>query len=132
MRRIEETVPLFLILDLSQVHQVLEVTKQMTTHVDDDQCVDASNVFVLSGMNDIDWNVQFKSKMLRTFQDNVYHRGAINAQIQNRIAEMTNGLCCTDECHIACGSKMKIANVLVSTSHGSFWSQVYQPPNGLP
>ena len=94
---------------------VLEVTKQMTTHIDDDQCVDASNVFVLSGMNDIDWNVQFKSKMLRTFQDNVYHRGAINANIKNRIAEMTNGLCCTDECHIACGSQMKLANVLAST-----------------
>ena len=94
---------------------VLEVTKQMTTHIDDDQCIDASNVFILSGMNDIDWNVQFKSKMLRSFQDNVYHRGAINARIQNRIAEMTNGLCCTDECQIACGSKMKIANVLAST-----------------
>uniref|UniRef100_A0A6C0I4M2 Uncharacterized protein n=1 Tax=viral metagenome TaxID=1070528 RepID=A0A6C0I4M2_9ZZZZ len=94
---------------------VLEVTKQMTTHIDDDQCIDASNVFILSGMNDIDWNVQFKSKMLRTFQDNVYHRGAINAPIQNRIAEMTNGLCCTDECQIACGSKMKVANVLAST-----------------
>ena len=94
---------------------VLEVTKQMTTHIDDNQCVDASNVFVLSGMNDIDWNVQFKSKMLRTFQDNVYHRGAINSHIQNRIAEMTNGLCCTDECQIACGSQMKVAHVLAST-----------------
>ena len=94
---------------------VLEVTKQMTTHIDDDQCIDASNVFILSGMNDIDWNVQFKSKMLRTFQDNVYHRGAINSHIQNRIAEMTNGLCCTDECQIACGSQMKVAHVLAST-----------------
>ena len=93
---------------------VLEVTKQMATHPDDNYCIDAENVYMVSGMSDNDWQHQFRDKMLPSFQNNVYHRGSIS-KIEDKINQIKNGMVITDECHIASGKQMSISKMLTRT-----------------
>ena len=93
---------------------VLEVTKQMATHPDDNYCIDAENVYMISGMSDNDWQSQFKDKMLPSFQTNVYHRGCIT-KIEDKITQIKNGMVITDECHVASGKQMLISKMLTRT-----------------
>ena len=91
----------------------VEITKTLTTHPDDDFCVEINNIHITSGMNDTDWRDQFQSKMLPSFRENIHHRSILSKQIDN-ISTIRNGLLAIDECHIASEKNMTISNVLTA------------------
>jgi hypothetical protein len=93
---------------------VLEMTKQLTTHNDDELCVMTNDIYTISGMNDVDWVNQFREKMLPSFQANIHHRGTLNKNAKD-INDIRNGVIICDECHIASGKNMTVSKVLQST-----------------
>ena len=90
---------------------VLEVLKLLTIHPDDERCVDAKNIHIISGMNDTEWTKQFRAKMLPSFKDNIHHRSTL-AKHADDLASITNGILITDECHMASGKNMTVSKVL--------------------
>ena len=93
---------------------MLEVCRQLTTHIDDEMCVPVDNAYVLSGMSDVQWKNDMQRSMIPSFKDNIRHRGEIS-KIQSRISVLKNGFIANDECHIASGCKMKMATMFQST-----------------
>jgi hypothetical protein len=89
----------------------LEILRQIALHIDDDKCVKASNIHIISGMDDTDWRDQFQSKMLPSFREHVRHRSALTKS-KDKIADIRNGLIVTDECHIASDKNMTVSNVI--------------------
>ena len=90
---------------------VLEFLKYLTTHNDDEKCVLTKDIHIMSGMNDTDWQHQFKKKMLPSFRENIHHRGVLNKKIED-IAAIKNGILITDECHIASEKSMTVSKVM--------------------
>jgi hypothetical protein len=90
---------------------VSEVTIQVATHIDDELCVPAENIWVISGMNDTDWRDQFSKNSLDSFKQNIHHRGVLLKHTQD-IANIENGLIITDECHIASGKNMTVSKLI--------------------
>jgi len=91
-----------------------EIAYQLATHIDDEHCVPAENIHIISGMNDTDWNKQFKKNLLPSFKENIYHRGVLMKQ-KDKISDIRNGLITIDECHIASGKNMTVSHLLVGT-----------------
>ena len=90
---------------------VLEVLKLLTIHPDDESCVDAKNIHIISGMDDTEWTKQFRAKMLPSFKDNIHHRSTL-AKHKDDLASITNGILITDECHVASEKNMTVSKVL--------------------
>jgi hypothetical protein len=90
---------------------VLEVLKLLTIHPDDERCVDAKNIHIISGMDDTEWTKQFRAKMLPSFRDNIHHRSTLNRH-KDDLASITNGILITDECHVASEKNMTVSKVL--------------------
>ena len=93
---------------------MLEVCRQLTTHIDDEMCVPVENAYVLSGMSDVQWKNDMQRSMIPSFKDNIRHRGEIS-KIQGRISVLKNGFIANDECHLASGCKMQMATMFQST-----------------
>lgn len=90
---------------------VLEVLKLLTVHPDDESCVDAKNIHIISGMDDTEWTKQFRAKMLPSFRENIHHRSTLNRH-KDDLASITNGILITDECHVASEKNMTVSKVL--------------------
>lgn len=90
---------------------VLEVLKLLTVHPDDESCVDAKNIHIISGMDDTEWTKQFRAKMLPSFRENIHHRSTLNRH-KDDLASITNGILITDECHVASAKNMTVSKVL--------------------
>jgi hypothetical protein len=93
---------------------MLEVCRQLTTHIDDNMCVPVETAYVLSGMSDIQWKNDMQRSMMPSFKDNIRHRGEIS-KIQGPISVLKNGFIANDECHLASGSTMQMATMFQST-----------------
>ena len=74
----------------------------MCTHPDDNKVIDKNNVILLTGLSDTEWKEQTRLSMVRSFQDNVFHRGNFK---DTRLIELLkygkNMLLIIDESHIA-------------------------------
>ena len=92
----------------------LYVAYLMCIHPDENAIIPDNNVYILTGMCDIDWEKQTKNNMLPKFEKNVYHSG----QLKNITDIRKNSLIIIDECHIASeyfhrlGTKLKELNLL--------------------
>ena len=76
--------------------------------------IKASNIFIFTGMNDVDWKNQIKDDMLPKFKENVYHLGDLK-KLQRAIQNIPAGEKCLimwDECHIAAGKGQKMSRML--------------------
>ena len=93
---------------------LLEIFKQIATHIDDELCVDSKNIYTISGMNDTDWADQLREKMIDSFKPNIYHRGVLKKR-GDEISKIRNGLIASDECHIASGKNMTVSKVIKSS-----------------
>lgn len=91
-----------------------EVIRIMTTHPSDDVCMRTDNICIITGMNDTAWKIQFESKLLPAFRQNIYHRGVLKKQIP-KISSIRNGMIISDECHIASEKSMTISSMLSSS-----------------
>jgi len=91
---------------------VLEILYRLSTHPDSTQCVKTSNIHIISGMNDTEWQKQFKKNMLPSLATNVDHRSVVLKK-KDEIASIRNGIIVTDECHIASGMNQTVSHMLV-------------------
>ena len=80
----------------------LHVAYTLCTFIDYKKIIIYIIVFILSGMNDNDWKIQTKDRMLDCWKDNVYHRGNLK-KFFKKISkkDLTDCLIIIDECHIA-------------------------------
>ena len=89
----------------------LAVMRQMAQHAADDIAVAVADMFLCTGMSDIDWETQFSKNVLPTFRENICHRGNLKKQVP-KLAAMKNGLIITDESHVAAGKEMTVSQTL--------------------
>jgi len=88
-----------------------EIFYRLATSPDDELCVNASNMHIISGMNDTDWRDQVQQNMLTSFQTNIYHRGELGKKTRE-IEEIRNGIIACDECHVASGGGMTVSQLM--------------------
>ena len=77
-----------------------------------EEMIDPNNVFVLCGLNDIDWERQTKERLIEKWRPNVLHRPRIRSELVDRIGNKTNILLIIDESHIACEADHTISTIL--------------------
>jgi hypothetical protein len=89
----------------------LQTAFNMCTHTDA-FIIDSENVFIITGMSDIDWQAQTKENTLTSFEDRVFHRGKF-PQLK-RILEngISNALIIIDECHIGAEKEHSMSRML--------------------
>jgi hypothetical protein len=85
-----------------------EVMYQMGTDIDDDNCILTSQMVICSGMSDTQWKQQFEKSILRSFQNNIFHRGNLPKE-KDKLKSAR--LIVDDECHIASGKDMVVARI---------------------
>jgi len=56
---------------------MIELTKQMTTHLDDEFVVDPANVRILTGMSNEKWEKDMKEKAPECFKKKIFHHGQL-------------------------------------------------------
>jgi len=73
---------------------MIEVTKLMTTHSDDDFITNVNNVRILTGMSNASWERDMKEKAPSCFKDKIFHHG----QLQKAdLTNLSNALIIIDE-----------------------------------
>lgn len=76
--------------------------------------INYNNVVILTGMNDVDWQVQTKAAMISSFATHVYHRGQFNRVREIlQTATIRDVLIIIDECHIGANQKHTLSTMLV-------------------
>ncbi len=83
------------------------------THPDNEKLFFPEDVFIITGMSDIDWEKQTRDDMLNCIKDNVYHLGKIkdfNRMINTK--RNTKVLIIIDECQIATSTNQQIDNII--------------------
>jgi hypothetical protein len=90
----------------------LRTAYNMCTLIDDDKIIDYENVFIITGMSDIDWQEQTEENTLTSFKEQVFHRGRF-PQLK-RILEngISNTLLIIDECHIGAEKEHSMSKML--------------------
>lgn len=79
---------------------MIETTKQMATHNDDNFIVKLDNIYFLTGMSNVGWQNELIGKVPECFKDKIFHHRQLGkAELKN----MSNSLIIIDE--IDCGSK---------------------------
>jgi len=85
----------------------------ITTHLDDERCVEIKDIHLMSGMSDNQWRDQTRSKMLPKFRDRIYHRGELKKR-QTDLSDLKNAVVINDEVHVASGKAMTISKSLIA------------------
>jgi superfamily II DNA or RNA helicase len=91
----------------------LEIAYCMCTHPNDDLIIPDENVYIITGMCDVDWAEQTKDNMLQSFEKNVYHSGQIH-KLKQLIKDnkVNDSLIIIDECHIAAEKEHRMGKML--------------------
>jgi hypothetical protein len=86
-----------------------------STNENDKQIFLPQNIFIISGMNDKDWEKQTKGDMIDLFKDNIFHLGQLH-NFENKIIDKKDNriLIIIDECQIATSENQKIDKILNS------------------
>lgn len=76
-----------------------------------DRVVEPSHIFIITGMNDLEWNSQTRSRLPLECTRNIFHRGTIHKLVEQweRDGVPSNSLVIFDECHIASVATHKFA-----------------------
>ena len=82
------------------------------THLDNEKMYFPEDIFIITGMSDIDWERQTKNDMLNCIKDNVFHLGKIK-QFNSIINTKRNIkiLIIIDECQIATSKDQQIDKI---------------------
>jgi hypothetical protein len=81
----------------------------MTTTIDDDLIIRPENVYIISGMNEVEWREQTKNSFPDAFV-NVYTRSQFNKI--TTLNSLENALIIIDECHIAAEEQQQLSRTL--------------------
>lgn len=95
----------------------LETAYLACVHPNNASIIDPSNVFIITGMSDTDWQKQTKTDMLEPFRNRVYHRGRLNTThradgFNTNLANAHNAILIFDECHIGAEKDHQISSML--------------------
>jgi hypothetical protein len=89
---------------------MLWISYLMTTMDDDDFVINPKNVYIISGMNDIDWQKQTKDSFPVALNEHVYTRSDFNKI--HTLNSLENALIIIDECHIAAEERQQLSKKL--------------------
>ena len=93
---------------------MLYVAYLMATLINDDEMIHYDKVFVVSGMNDTDWQEQTSSSFPEIMRKNVLTRSMFHKKFKNieDLKKLENALIIIDECHIAAEHGQQLPSVL--------------------
>jgi hypothetical protein len=89
---------------------MLYIAYLMATFNDDDFMIDPENIFIISGMNDIDWYNQTKENLPDSLNQKVYTRSKFSSL--ESLDSLRNALIIIDECHIAAEARNQMCKTL--------------------
>jgi hypothetical protein len=89
---------------------MLQIAFLMTTTLVEDMRVNPENVYIISGMNDIDWQKQTKASFPSALNEHVYTRSEFNKI--NTLNSLENSIIIIDECHIAAEERQQLSKKL--------------------
>ena len=89
---------------------MLEVAYSMATSNNDKLFINPENVYIISGMNDLDWQVQTKKSLPNALNEKVLTRSDFN-KLTN-LNSLENALIIIDECHIAAEERQQMSRKL--------------------
>lgn len=65
---------------------MIELAKNFCTHEDDEFMIHRDQIYIITGMSNLDWEKELKNKIPKCFQDSVYHHGKIHNLKHNNIS----------------------------------------------
>ena len=89
---------------------MLEVAYSMATSNNDSILVKPENIYIISGMNDIDWQKQTKENFPDALNEKVFTRSEFNNI--HTLDSLENALIIIDECHIAAEARQQMSKKL--------------------
>jgi len=89
---------------------MLWISYLMTTTLADEMTINPKNVYIISGMNDIDWQKQTKASFPVALNEHVYTRSDFNKILT--LNSLENALIIIDECHIAVEERQQLSKKL--------------------
>ena len=89
---------------------MLAVAYAMTTSNNDSLFINSQNVYIISGMNDLDWQTQTKKSLPAALNEKVFTRSDFN-KLTN-LDSLENALIIIDECHIAAEARQQMSKKL--------------------
>jgi len=89
---------------------MLWISYLMTTTLVDELTINPKNVYIISGMNDIDWQKQTKASFPTALNEHVYTRSDFNKILT--LNSLENALIIIDECHIAVEERQQLSKKL--------------------
>lgn len=75
---------------------MIEISKNMATHPDDNFVLHRNNIFIITGMSNKSWEEDMKYKMPNCFKDNVYHHGRLQ-KIEEKLKNIKDAMIIIDE-----------------------------------
>ena len=77
---------------------MIEIAKNISTHIDDNFLILRDNIFFITGMSNKSWEDDMKDKIPECFRDRVYHHGKIDKLIKYKeLDNINNALIIIDE-----------------------------------
>ena len=83
------------------------------THPDNQKIFEPENIFIISGLNDLEWEKQTKDDMFDSLKNNVYHLGQL-PNFNEKVNSINNKkiLIIIDECQVATSKKQSIDKII--------------------
>ena len=78
----------------------------------DSKIIDCEQVFIITGMSDVDWQTQTEENTLESFRERVFHRGRFSQLKQIFEKGVKNALVIIDECHIGAEKEHSMGKML--------------------
>jgi hypothetical protein len=75
---------------------MIEVSKNFSTHPDDNFIVNRKNILFVTGMSNVMWENDMKEKMPSCFKDNIFHHGKLQ-NLKEKLKTLNNGVIILDE-----------------------------------
>lgn len=91
---------------------IMEISKLFASHSDDNFVLDYNNIYLITGMNCVRWEFEYKDFTLKYFKKNVFHNGKLKDFEKNLKTINKNLLIIIDEIDVADGKNQKLDNIL--------------------
>jgi len=90
---------------------MIEIAMKMSTHPDDEFCLNPKNIKFITGMSNVSWETELKEKMPDCFSGNVFHHGKL-PQLQKTLKNVKDTLFIVDEIDTGDKEDQKLHNLL--------------------
>lgn len=92
----------------------LQCIIDLTTSLDEMKRIHKDNVFVVTGLSDLDWKTQMQARMLPSFVDKVFHRNDIHKMVA-KIKNKSDIFIVVDEVHVALQNNQSVHELLINS-----------------